>query len=106
MISMKARLRRLALIGEEYAELTEAFGKSDLVGAADAIADLLYVVHGTAVEMGLPADALVMEVHRSNMSKLGADGKPILRSDNKILKGPNYEPPRIAEVLENKDCVT
>lgn len=99
MLDTQARMRRLALIGEEYRELTEALGAEDLVEAADAIADLLYVVYGTAVEMGLPADKLVSEVHRSNMTKLGEDGKPILRSDGKILKGPNYEPPDIRGVL-------
>lgn len=54
------------------------------------LADLRYVVEGTAVSLGLPLDAAYAEVHRSNMSKLGADGKPIYRADRKVLKGPHY----------------
>jgi len=100
MLDGPSKLRRIALIAEELRELTDALGNDNLVEAADAIADLLYVTYGTAVEMGLPADALVSEVHRSNMTKLGEDGKPILREDGKILKGPGYQAPDIRGVLE------
>ena len=54
------------------------------------LADILYVVYGTAVALGLPLEEGFKEVHRSNLSKLDADGKPILREDGKVLKGPNY----------------
>jgi predicted HAD superfamily Cof-like phosphohydrolase len=57
------------------------------------LADLMYVVIGTAVTFGLPLEEVFAEVHRSNMSKLGADGKPIYREDGKVLKGPNYFEP-------------
>jgi predicted HAD superfamily Cof-like phosphohydrolase len=57
------------------------------------LADLLYIVYGTAVTFGLPLEEVFTEVHRSNMSKLGADGKPLYRADGKVLKGPNYQEP-------------
>lgn len=106
---------RLELIREELGELYEACGyetaewlehvpvrqmdTTDVVAAADALGDLEYVTNGMALGMGINLPAVVREIHRSNMTKLGADGKPIYREDGKILKGPGYEPPRIAEVL-------
>ena len=54
------------------------------------LADLRYVTEGCAVSLGLPIDAAYAEVHRSNMSKLGPDGRPIYREDGKVLKGPGY----------------
>lgn len=90
---------RLDLISEEYGELYVAVINEDIVEVADALADLIYVIHGFALEAGIPLNEVVTEVHRSNMSKLGADGKPIYREDGKVLKGPNYSPPNIAAVL-------
>jgi len=91
---------RLALIVEEAEELAEAMDENDLVGIADALGDLAYVVIGAALEFGIPLEEVVDEIHLSNMSKLGAGGKPIYReSDGKVLKGPNYSPPNIAKVL-------
>ncbi len=57
------------------------------------LADLMYVVIGTAVTFGLPLEEVFAEVHKSNMSKLGEDGKPIYREDGKVMKGPNYKEP-------------
>lgn len=71
-----------------------------LVDAADATGDLRVVVLGTDLVCGFPSDAIDAEIHRSNMSKLGADGRPILREDGKFLKGPNYQPPNIAGILD------
>lgn len=93
---------RYALIKEELEEYLTAAAKYDVVEIADAIADLLYVVYGTAVEHGIDADKVVAEVHRSNMSKLGEDSKPIYREDGKVLKGPNYFKPDIAKVLREQ----
>lgn len=90
---------RKRLIREEYRELLEAVTDKDLTGAAKELADLAYVVNGLAVEMGIDLDVVVRKVHRSNMSKLGEDGKPIYRSDGKVLKGPYYQEPDIAQVL-------
>lgn len=109
---------RLELIREEFCELLEAAGfndaaeeiravylnpdidwNPDLVGIADALGDLEYVVNGAALEHGIDLPAVVKEIHRSNMTKLGPDGKPIYREDGKILKGEGYEPPNLEAVL-------
>lgn len=74
-------------------------GCPDLAEAADALGDLDYVVQGANLVFGIPAEEVVAEIHRSNMSKLGADGKPIYRDDGKILKGPNYSPPDLASII-------
>ena len=62
-------------------------------------ADLLYVVYGAAHAFGIPIDECFEEVHNSNMSKLGADEKPIYREDGKVLKGPNFYEPNLKGVL-------
>ncbi len=91
---------RLALIEEEVGELAEAARAGDLIGVADALADIVYVAYGTAHVYGIDLDAVLDEVHASNMTKLGADGRPIRRADGKVLKGPDYRPPDIAAVLD------
>lgn len=90
---------RQALIEEEVRELAEAAGVGDLVGVADALADIVYVAYGTAHVYGIDLDAVLDEVHASNMTKLGADGRPIRRADGKVLKGPAYRPPDVRAVL-------
>ncbi len=90
---------RLALIQEEVGELAAAAVDGDIVGIADALADIVYVAYGTAHVYGIDLDAVLDEVHASNMTKLGADGRPVRRADGKILKGPGYRPPDIARVL-------
>lgn len=65
----------------------------DKVELLDSLADQTVINAGTAVGAGISLDKALMEVHASNMSKLGTDGKPILREDGKILKGENYFPP-------------
>lgn len=90
---------RFNLITEEVDELYDALLMLDVVETADALADIVYVAYGAALEFGIDLDAVVEEVHRSNMSKLGADGKPIYREDGKVLKGPDYFRPNITEVL-------
>lgn len=71
------------------------------VDTADALVDLLYVIYGACLELGIDADAVFDEIHKSNMSKLGADGKPIYREDGKVLKGPDFFEPNIWNVLTN-----
>ncbi|OLL14630.1 bifunctional GNAT family N-acetyltransferase/nucleoside triphosphate pyrophosphohydrolase family protein [Actinomyces oris] len=114
---------RMSLIGEEFAELVGAVygqaarteiessyhravaaddGARDTVEAADALADLIYVIYGMALETGIDLAAVLAEVQRSNMSKLGADGKPIYREDGKVLKGPGYFPPNVEAVLRRR----
>ena len=90
---------RVELIREEFEELVDAVARLDIVEVADALADMLYVLHGAAVTWGIPLDEVFREVHRSNMTKLGEDGKPVLRADGKILKGPHYSAPRLQPIL-------
>jgi len=95
----KTACLRLKLILEEFEELEDAQAEGHLVGIADALSDLLYVVYGTAHTFGIPIDKCFNEVHNSNMSKLGADGKPIFRDDGKVLKGPNFYEPDLKGIL-------
>lgn len=111
---------RMALIAEEFHELVSAYyGKvagetvsaayeqavasddrtRDTVEVADALADLVYVIYGMALETGIPLEDVLREVQAANLSKLGADGKPIYREDGKVLKGPDYFRPRVDRVL-------
>lgn len=95
------QLRR-DLLSEEYWEYDDAAHKNDIVGIADALADMIYIIHGTALVYGIPLDAVFDEVHRSNMSKLDEEGKPLYREDGKVLKGSLYSPPNIQEILDGK----
>tara|TARA_E500000075_G_scaffold17793_1_gene14491 strand:+ start:488 stop:868 length:381 start_codon:yes stop_codon:yes gene_type:complete len=90
---------RIELIDEELNELREATGKQDLVGIADALTDLLYVVYGAGHAYGINLDDCFAEVHRSNMSKLDEESQPIYREDGKVLKGPNYSPPDLGQII-------
>lgn len=77
---------------EEYKEVKTELEHGNLPEVAKELCDLLYVVYGTIISYGLQdrIEDIFDEVHRSNMSKLGEDGKPLRREDGKILKGPNY----------------
>lgn len=92
---------RLALLEEELEEYRQALAAEDLVAVADALTDLLYVLLGTFISHGLQdvAEALFAEVHRSNMTKIGPDGRVIYREDGKVLKPPTFEPPDLQRVL-------
>lgn len=81
------------LLTEELAETITAMRERDAVEILDGLADLVVVAYGCALDCGFDLDAAVQEVHRSNMSKLGIDGKPIMRDDGKVMKGPNFTPP-------------
>jgi predicted HAD superfamily Cof-like phosphohydrolase len=113
---------RLNLIKEEFAELLDACGyldaaalienldlqkstEGDVIGIADALGDLEYVVNGMALSAGIPLPEVVAEIHRSNMTKLGRDGKPIIREDGKFLKGEDYEEPDLQAVLWPENVV-
>lgn len=98
----KTNALRINLLAEELDELKEALAAGDLVETLDALIDLQYVLDGAFLSFGLHhvKEAAFDEVHRSNMSKLGEDGKPIRReSDGKVLKGPNYFKPDIAQFI-------
>lgn len=87
---------RVSLIAEEASETIEAIGAGDLVGALDGLCDLLYVAYGTAVSFGVDLEPFFDEVHASNMAKVSAER----RADGKVLKSADWQPPRIAELLE------
>ena len=96
----ETRKMRLDLIEEELEELKDACFNKDMVEVADALTDLLYVVYGAGHAFGIDLDDSFREVHVSNMSKLGEDGKPIYREDGKVMKGPKFKPPALQEVLD------
>ena len=95
---------RIDLIEEELGELKDGIllGDGTLVDVADALTDLLYVIYGAGHSFGINLDKCFEEVHNSNMSKLGNDGKPIYREDGKILKGKNFREPNLKEVLNEQ----
>jgi len=102
----KTNALRINLLAEEVEELKEALEAGDLVEVLDALTDIQYVLDGAYLSFGLQGvkQAAFDEVQRSNMSKLGEDGKPIVRpEDGKILKGPNYFKPDIAQFINKKD---
>ncbi|GAA4316002.1 nucleoside triphosphate pyrophosphohydrolase family protein [Pontixanthobacter gangjinensis] len=95
-------LLRYNLMKEENEEYLEAAKNNDLTEVADALGDMLYILCGTIIEHGMQhkIEEVFNEIQSSNMSKLGADGKPIYREDGKVLKGPNYFKPDIDSILE------
>ena len=95
-------LLRFNLMKEENEEYLEAVQNNDIVEIADALGDMLYILCGTILEHGLQhkIEAVFDEIQRSNMSKLGIDGKPIYREDGKVLKGPNYFKPNFEDILK------
>ena len=90
---------RIELISEEVEELWDACKDKDLIGIADALTDILYVTYGAGHAFGIDLDKCFAEVQRSNMSKLGKNGKPIYREDGKVMKGPNYSEPDLKNTL-------
>ena len=90
---------RLDLIEEELDELHYAIDNKDMVEIADALGDLLYVVYGAGHAFGIDLDECFKEIHASNMSKLGPDGKPIKREDGKVLKPDSFFPPDLKTIL-------
>ncbi len=93
---------RFDLMAEENEEYLEAAKNNDLVEVADALGDMLYILCGTILDHGMQykIEEVFNEIQKSNMSKLGGDGKPIYREDGKVLKGPNYFEPDILKILE------
>ena len=93
---------RFSLMHEENKEYLDAIKNNDMIEVADALGDMLYILCGTIITHGMQdvIDEVFEEIQRSNMSKLGSDGKPIYREDGKVLKGPNYFKPDIAKILK------
>ena len=84
---------------EENEEYIEAARKNDIIEVADALGDMLYILCGTIIEHGMSdiIEGVFDEIQKSNMSKLGSDGKPIYRKDGKVMKGPNYFKPNFSK---------
>lgn len=92
------RSLRIRLIQEEFDELKEALAQEDLVGIAKELADVLYVVYGTAVSCGIDMEPVFREVHRSNLSKVGG----YKRADGKWVKPATYSPAQLAPILSSQ----
>ena len=90
---------RYDLILEELTELKEALQQKDLKEVADALTDILYVTYGAGAAFGIDLDKCFEEVHNSNMSKIGKDGKPIRNENGKVMKGPNYFKPDLNKFI-------
>ena len=90
---------RYDLLKEELDELKVAIKTKDIVEVADALTDILYVCYGAGHAFGIDLDKCFAEVQRSNMSKLGDNGKPIFNESGKVLKGPNYSKPNLKQFL-------
>ena len=88
------------LIIEEYLEMVTAWEEGDLTEVFDGIIDMMYVLGGLAVHMGLPIEEGWREVHSSNMSKLDENGEAIYREDGKVMKSDRYFPPQLDILLE------
>ena len=92
---------RFNLMKEENEEYLQAAQDQDLIEIGDALGDMLYILCGTIIAHGFQdkIESIFDEIQRSNMSKLGADGKPIFRKDGKVMKGPNYFKPDLKKIL-------
>ena len=93
---------RFELMKEENEEYLEAAEKGNVIEIADALGDMLYIVCGTIIEHGMQnvIEEVFEEIHKSNLSKLDENGKPIYREDGKVIKGPNYFPPNIEKIMK------
>ena len=97
--SEKINNLRISLIDEELKEFKDAIFNKDIKEVADALTDILYVTYGAGHAFGINLDDCFSEVQRSNMSKLGNDGKPIYNEHGKVMKGPNYFEPDLKKFL-------
>ena len=90
---------QLGLIVEEFEEFRSAVNNEPYENELKELADLVYVAFQYAENMEWDLEEALDRVHKSNMSKLGLDGKPIRRADGKVLKGPNYQPPILTDLI-------
>lgn len=92
--------RAARLIADAFAAIDHGPITADVVATADALGDLTYVIFGMAILMNIPLNAVISEIHRSNLTKLDANGNVLRRADGKIAKGERYTPPRIDDILK------
>ena len=98
--SKKVADLRYNLIKEELDEFAQALKDQDLNEVADALTDILYVTYGAGHAFGIDLDKCFEEVQKSNMSKLGDDGKPIYNEKGKVMKGPKYFQPNLSKFVK------
>ena len=98
--SEKINNLRISLINEELEELKQAMKNNDLKEVVDALTDILYVTYGAGHAFGINLDKCFDEVQKSNMSKLGKDGKPIYNEAGKVMKGPSYFKPDLSKFIK------
>ncbi|SPE99328.1 MazG nucleotide pyrophosphohydrolase domain-containing protein [Streptomyces sp. MA5143a] len=101
-VSPELAAHRGELLAEEAAEVAEVAVGGPLDRLAHELADVVYVAYGTALVHGIDLDAVIAEIHRSNMTKLGPDGRVARRADGKVLKGDHYRAPDVAAVLREQ----
>ncbi|MFJ8792397.1 MazG nucleotide pyrophosphohydrolase domain-containing protein [Streptomyces sp. NPDC102462] len=104
-VSPELAAHRGDLLAEEAAEVAEVSLAGPLDRLAHELADVVYVAYGTALVHGIDLDAVLAEVHRSNMSKRGPDGPVSRRADGKVLKGDHYEAPDVSSVLRRQGWI-
>tara|TARA_Y100000816_G_scaffold149183_1_gene106022 strand:- start:91 stop:435 length:345 start_codon:yes stop_codon:yes gene_type:complete len=92
---------RYELIKEELDEFEQALKDKDLKEVADSLTDILYVTYGAGHAFGIDLDKCFDEVQRSNMSKLGENGKPIYNEQGKVMKGPKYFQPNLSKFIKS-----
>ncbi|MDX3644425.1 MazG nucleotide pyrophosphohydrolase domain-containing protein [Streptomyces sp. MB09-02B] len=101
-VSPELAAHRGDLLAEEAAEVAEVAVDGPLDRLAHELADVVYVAYGTALVHGIDLDAVIAEIHRSNMTKLGPDGRVARRADGKVLKGDHYQAPDVSSVLRKQ----
>ncbi|MFF7143280.1 pyrophosphohydrolase domain-containing protein [Streptomyces nodosus] len=101
-VSPELAAHRGELLAEEAAEVAEVSVTGPLDRLAHELADVVYVAYGTALVHGIDLDAVIAEIHRANMTKIGPDGTVSRRADGKVLKGDHYRAPDIAEILRRQ----
>ncbi|MGW2049019.1 pyrophosphohydrolase domain-containing protein [Streptomyces sp. NPDC001858] len=104
-VSSRLAAHRGELLAEEAAEVAEVSVSGPLDRLAHELADVVYVAYGTALVHGIDLDAVLAEIHRANMSKLGPDGQIARRADGKVLKGEHYEAPDVSAVLRRQGWI-
>ncbi|MFJ8495081.1 MazG nucleotide pyrophosphohydrolase domain-containing protein [Streptomyces sp. NPDC094038] len=104
-VSPELAAHRGELLAEEAAEVAEVAVDGPLDRLAHELADVVYVAYGTALVHGIDLDAVLAEIHRSNMSKLGPDGQVARRADGKVLKGEHYRAPDVSAVLRRQGWI-
>ncbi|MGV9609254.1 pyrophosphohydrolase domain-containing protein [Streptomyces sp. NPDC003631] len=101
-VSPDLAAHRGELLAEEASEVAEVAVTGPLDRLAHELADLVYVAYGTALVHGIDLDAVIAEIHRANMTKIGPNGTVSCRADGKVLKGDHYRAPDVTAILREQ----